>query len=599
VRARRRTSNEGRQEASGRMSELSPVEQQPCLRLPNQDKAMGYAKMLTNQSGSAAAVSPQVARIRDYLTSVRGLKMEVVAMYGVGCASYRFPDDKASSNTYVEAPCLTFPWMMSREELEMQDEAMGTTTEGGGGGGGLSSSSSSGIDFPIRRIKARAWERKGWQRLDPVGGGWGLFGLHTVGSDIAEVVLTEGEFDAMAVFQATGLPAVSLPNGASSLPLAILPLLERFTRIYLWMDNDAAGRDGAEKFARKLGLSRCFIVRPLPADVERLPKGSLKDANDCLRLGVDMRAMVAAASRLAHKEMTTFASLRSQVLQEIAHPGEFDGTPLQSLPLTSSIVKGVRKGELTVLTGPTGSGKTTLLSQLSLDLASQNVNTLWGSFEVKNTRLIKKMLQQFHGSPLLQPGGGNQVVDGINAIADRFQTLPLHFMTFHGGTDVDRVIDVMDFAVYAHDVEHVIIDNLQFMLSRAGRYKSGGGGGGGGFDKFDQQDLAIEKFRRFATVKNCHVSLVVHPRKEDEWSRLGLSSIFGGAKATQEADSVIILQNDGTNKYLDVKKNRYDGELGVVPLSFSKHTSAFFEDPALLAAVKQKWYTSGGGQRSN
>lgn len=38
-------------------------------------------------------------------------------------------------------------------------------------------------------------------RLHPTGAGWGLFGLHTVAADAKEVVLTEGEFDAMAVYQ--------------------------------------------------------------------------------------------------------------------------------------------------------------------------------------------------------------------------------------------------------------------------------------------------------------------------------------------------------------------------------------------------------------
>lgn len=64
--------------------------------------------------------------------------------------------------------------------------------------------------------------------------------------------IPQGEFDAMAVCQATGFPAVSLPNGASSLPLGILPLLERFEKIYLWMDNDEPGQAGVEKFAQKL-----------------------------------------------------------------------------------------------------------------------------------------------------------------------------------------------------------------------------------------------------------------------------------------------------------------------------------------------------------
>lgn len=117
------------------------------------------------------------------------------------------------------------------------------------------------------------------------------------------------------------------------------------------------------------------------------------------------------------------------------------------------------------------------------------MNTLWGSFEVKNSRLVKKMLQQYYGQPLHKPGTA-EVILGIEAVADRFQALPLHFMTFHGGSETDHVIDAMDFAVYAHDTEYFIIDNLQFMLSRVGR--SGGGFG----DRFEQQDLAIEKFRR-------------------------------------------------------------------------------------------------------
>jgi twinkle protein len=63
------------------------------------------------------------------------------------------------------------------------------------------------------------------------------------------IVITEGEFDAMAVYQETGIATVSLPNGANHLPIQFLPFFEKYERIYLWMDADQAGRNAAENFA--------------------------------------------------------------------------------------------------------------------------------------------------------------------------------------------------------------------------------------------------------------------------------------------------------------------------------------------------------------
>lgn len=120
---------------------------------------------------------------------------------------------------------------------------------------------------------------------------------------------------------------------------------------------------------------------------------------------------------------------------------------------------------------------------------------------------------------------------------------------------------------------------------------------------------------------------MIHPRKEDDRMALGMSSIFGSAKATQEADMVIILQKPSTDglptdgklsngygpagnfqnsnpnamhnrygsvgvghlpvgvgnqiapplTYLEVKKNRYDGTTGKINLKFSKDSSMYYE----------------------
>lgn len=143
----------------------------------------------------------------------------------------------------------------------------------------------------------------------------------------------------------------------------------------------------------------------------------------------------------------------------------------------------------------------------------------------------------------------------------------MHFLRFFGSTDVDEVLDAMEYAVYAYDVQHILLDNVQFMMAGQGR----------GFDKFERQDAALDKFRKFASAKNIHLTLVIHPRKEQEDQDLTLSSVFGTAKATQEADNVLILQRTRGDSKLDIRKNRFDGTLGSIPLKFDLDSASLCE----------------------
>ena len=200
-----------------------------------------------------ALFDAQGSEVKRYLNETRGLDDTTLAVYGVGYASRKFRDGER----WVDEPCATFPW------IQVPDDGPASTV----------------------RLKVRSVRTKRHMRVEPAGpffrvlvfsfftllprdftcrhavaatpsprdftpsprlvvsvlhtgGDWGLFGLHAVPDDASELVITEGEYDAMAVYQATGRAAVSLPNGAASLPPAVLPLLERFKRIFLWCDGD-------------------------------------------------------------------------------------------------------------------------------------------------------------------------------------------------------------------------------------------------------------------------------------------------------------------------------------------------------------------------
>lgn len=371
--------------------------------------------------------NPEYACVLDYLTKTRGLKPHVLKKYHVGAGSFKF---KSVTGKLEQEKCVVFPWLSTPNKLYPNDEVETQTDD------------SEGFDYNrefttdklnVNRIKIRSIYDKSKIKILPRGGAWGMFGGHLIqeAQEKDSIVLSEGELDAMSIYQETGRLTISLPNGANSLPLALLPKLEKFNEIYLWMDFDAPGQSSISHFANKLGIQRVKVVHPLntPTTTATTTKGTttstkgagtttkgsksttattqkttskmLKDANEVLLSGgVDMNNYFKNATVMTHSQILTFSDIRQLVYNELSDPVTTCGIKSITMPGLSNLLKGHRRGELTVWTGSTGSGKTTLLSQLSLDYCLQGVSTLWGSFEINNVRLAKTMLRQFSGTKI-------------------------------------------------------------------------------------------------------------------------------------------------------------------------------------------------------
>ncbi|XP_023955045.2 mitochondrial DNA helicase [Bicyclus anynana] len=350
---------------------------------------------------------------------------------------------------------------------------------------------------------------------------------------------------------ASKVPGTYIWLSNCSLPPVLLPTLETYQRLCLWGDWD-----NMRVVAEKLGEDRCRFVRPTDG---------LVTASEAAAAGLSLKTLVTEAKPAAHRAITTFAALRDDVYAELTNIDKVRGVKWRRFPALTRLVGGHRRGELTVLTGPTGCGKTTLCAEMSLDLAQQGVTTLWGSFEIRNFRLARTMLQQFAGVPL------EQNLQDFPKFADEFQKLPVYYLAFHGQQPIKVVMEAVEHARYMHDIAHVVVDNVQFMLG-LGEEREG--------DRYLRQDAVIAAFRTFATARHCHVTLVMHPRKERNSEDLSTSSIFGSAKASQEADNVLIIQDKRLTavrgkKYLQVAKNRYSGDLGIVPLDFDKDSLSY------------------------
>lgn len=94
--------------------------------------------------------------------------------------------------------------------------------------------------------------------------------------------------------------------------------------------------------------------------------------------------MLSRAKTVPDGSLISFDAIRVEIFNRISKTEQNFGVKVSWLPFFNKVVKGIRMGELTIMSGPTGSGKTTFLSQLTIDLCKKDITVLWGSFEIRN-----------------------------------------------------------------------------------------------------------------------------------------------------------------------------------------------------------------------
>ena len=152
--------------------------------------------------------------------------------------------------------------------------------------------------------------------------------------------------DLLALVAKKSAPVIiCLPYGLKNLPQELLPSLEKYVKIILWFGNDATSWDVSRNFAKKLDEKRCFFVRPIDEQPRPEEAGKRK---------FDLKAIIQNAQPIWHKSITTFNSIKQDVLSDLQNIEKVQGVKWKRYPTLNRILKGHRKGEFTILTGPTG-----------------------------------------------------------------------------------------------------------------------------------------------------------------------------------------------------------------------------------------------------
>jgi twinkle protein len=405
---------------------------------------------------------------------------------------------------------------------------------------------------PIKESKQKYFREEGCPSI--------LFNLDNAQKYQGSIILTEGEFDAIAFDQMRFSNVVSVPNGSEAFADEWIDDLEQYDEIYISYDMDEPGRKGAEKIADRLGRYRCLNVL--------LP---LKDANDCLKAGFtnqEISEFLINAKHFGSKLIKGPEAFFDEILK--FHEGiSTQRGILSEWRDFDKVMGGLRPTELTILTGETASGKTTWASNLAFKLAQNRHPVLIASFEMKPLAILRKMVQMKAGR-ILDEVNKKELEETLQWIS----TLPIYFVDIYGEIGIPELKDAIYYANRRYGIEFVVLDHLHFFL----RYSA---------DHERQAiDNALRDIKSWAMELEIHIILIVHPTKLTYENKVvHLNDLKGSSGLKQIPDNVLSIwrerNGNGTKTpqneiLLYILKVRDDsGDEGKVILSFDKRSQSY------------------------
>ena len=408
-------------------------------------------------------------------------------------------------------------------------------------------------------------------------GGWTdgtLFGQHLFPSGGKYLTITEGEFDALAVYQLTGskYPAVSIRNGAASALKdckAQYEYINSFDNIILCFDGDEPGMKAANEVAELFG-GKAKVFKPLPEYKD--PCDWLSDSKDALFV-----QRWWAAEAYVPDGIVCGSTLWEEMSKPMAPANCF--YPWAGL---NEMTCGIRWGELVTITAGSGLGKSQVLREVAwhiLGNTDDNIGLLFLEEGVKKTGL--SLMSLAVNSPLHLPDSPAISDTERRAAFDATLGTGRVFLFDHfGSTSVDNILNRVRYMAKGLGCKYVFLDHLSIIVSAQ--------------DNSDERkaiDEIMTKLRMLVQETNIALIIVSHLKRpsdkgHEEGAATSLSQLRGSASIAQLSDMVIGLERNGQHEDLlkrnttrvRVLKNRYSGVTGpACALLYNKDTGRMFE----------------------
>ena len=426
----------------------------------------------------------------------------------------------------------------------------------------------------------------------------GLFGMQAFPAGATKsIVITEGEFDAMAAYQmlqGRKVSAVSIKNGAQSAVKdvkACYDYLNSYSDIVVNFDSDEAGQKAAKQVCALFpGKARSFY---LPG---------VKDANEFLLnySQGDYFGYFNGAQVYRPDDIIRSDHLYDRVMAPLSRP--ICRYPWDGLNL---ITYGIRPGELVTIAAGTGVGKSTWMKSVishamkttklnigvfsleeQVEVAALEIMSMWAN---KRLHLPTKseMAKYYLNNPdnvAKKPNLADTITQAEKDEAYKHTMADgrLVFFDSGGNLTVEAVMDRLNYMAVVDNCPIIILDHISILVGMQQVAIHG--------NEREAIDLTMHKLRSLAESTGVTILLVTHLSRSgenhEEGGRVRLGNLRGSAAIAQLSNIAIAIERDSqaeeeairNTSTARVLKNRFSGETGVAcELQWNNSTGKLIE----------------------
>jgi len=330
-----------------------------------------------------------------------------------------------------------------------------------------------------------------------------------------DIIVTEGEIDALTLLDRGVRNVVSVPTGAGSTNTDWVRQLRKKKKVYIAFDPDKGGRSGAESLAAQVGEGKCFRVS-LPEELDindYFKKHSLEEFNNLLD----------AAEPFGKPNVVDYDWVYEERMKWLA-TGESGGLTIP-IPPVARVCGPMMPGNVYILSSYPKVGKTILSTNIAWMLARNGVPSLVYCLEMSPMEITEIVLHQDQGTDIVTQ---TQWDKGIWVIGAR----PMYFGWNPKPLKWQETLDVIRQECRDRGIKFLVIDNFHY-LCRAER------------DIIGVEGIVSREIKMMSTELGIPIWLVVHPRKKDsqivEEKIPTFHDLRGSSSIAADASAVLIL----------------------------------------------------------